>query len=170
MQVADVKAHAIVGHRYLGPMDLGPAWAEWGLWGLLLASFLAATILPFSSEAVLAAMAMGAWSGTSLFVVASVGNTLGGLSNYAIGRWIPEGLVFKRLGVDASKASRWRSLVHRYGAWAALLCWLPVIGDAIALALGLFRAPFTPSAMLMFIGKARRYAMVLWLMRGIWWT
>lgn len=151
-------------------MELGPAWAEWGLLGLFLASFLAATILPFSSEAVLAAMAMGAWSGTSLFMVASIGNTLGGLTNYAIGRWVPEGLVFKRLGIDASKAEQWRLLVHRRGAWAALLCWLPVIGDAIALALGLFRAPFAASAALMFIGKAARYAVVLWLIRGMWWA
>ncbi|MCC7503450.1 MAG: DedA family protein [Flavobacteriales bacterium] len=148
-------------------MDLGPVWAEWGLLGLFLASFLAATILPFSSEAVLAAMTVGAWSGPSLFVVASIGNTLGGLTNYAIGRWIPESLVFKRLGIDASKAERWRSLVRRHGAWAAVLCWLPVIGDAIALALGLFRAPFVPSAVLMFIGKAARYAVVIWLVQKL---
>ena len=167
MQWSNGKAHAIVNHWYLGPMDLGSAWAEWGLWGLFLASFLAATILPFSSEAVLAAMALGTWSGTELFVVASVGNTLGGLTNYAIGRWIPEGLLFKWFRIDASKAAHWGSLVQRRGAWAALLCWVPVIGDAIAFALGLFRAPLGPSAGLMFMGKAARYALVLWLMREL---
>ncbi len=146
-------------------MELGPSWVDLGLWGLFLASFLAATILPFSSEAVLAAMALGSWSGQSLLLVASAGNTLGGLTNYAIGRWIPQEKLFRRLRIDASKAERWRGLVQRYGPWSALLCWLPFIGDALAVALGLFRAHFVASAVLMFIGKAVRYAVVLTLMR-----
>lgn len=147
-------------------MELGPAWAEWGLLGLFLASFLAATILPFSSEAVLAALALGPWSSVSLLVVASVGNTLGGLTNYAIGRWIPQGTVLRWFRIDPVQGERWRVLVQQRGAWAALLCWMPVIGDAIALALGLFRAPFVPSALLMGLGKALRYAVVLLLMRA----
>ncbi len=152
-------------HSYLAHMELGPAWVEWGLLGLFLASFLAATILPFSSEAVLGAMALGSWSGQSLLIVASVGNTLGGLTNYAIGRWVPEEKLARRLRIDADKAERWRGMVHRHGAWAALLCWMPVIGDPIAIALGVFRAPFAPSAILMFIGKAVRYAVILALFR-----
>jgi membrane protein YqaA with SNARE-associated domain len=147
-------------------MELGPAWVEAGLWGLFLASFLAATILPFSSEAVLAAMAMGSWSGIELWWVASVGNTLGGLTNYAIGRWVPERKLVQRLGIDPKKAERWRSFAYRYGAWGALSCWLPVVGDPIALALGVMRVRFVPCALLMFLGKAVRYAVVLWLVRG----
>lgn len=150
-------------------MELGPQWLEWGLWGLFLASFLAATILPFSSEAVLAAMALGSWSGQSLLIVASVGNTLGGMTNYAIGRWIPEQRLFKRLRVDPAKAERWRNTIRRHGPWTASLCWLPVIGDVIAIALGLFRAPLVSSAALMFIGKAVRYAVILQLMRVPLW-
>lgn len=146
-------------------MDLGPQWVEWGLLGLFLASFLAATILPFSSEAVLGIVALGAWSSGSLLLVASVGNTLGGLTNYAIGRWIPEEKLLKRLGMDPGKAERWRSFAERYGAWGALLCWLPVIGDPLAIALGLFRTKFLQTALLMFVGKALRYAVVLWIIR-----
>jgi membrane protein YqaA with SNARE-associated domain len=133
--------------------------------GLFLASFLAATILPFSSEAALVALTLGPWSGMSLLVVASVGNTLGGLANYGIGRWVPEGALVRWFRIDPIKGERWRALVHRRGAWAALVCWMPVIGDAIAIALGLFRAPFLASAVLMFMGKAVRYAIVIWLMR-----
>ena len=146
-------------------MELGPEWVEWGLLGLFLASFLAATILPFSSEAVLVAMVLGGWSGQSLLVVASVGNTLGGLTNYAIGRWIPERKLVKRLGIEPDKAERWRSFAQRYGAWGALLCWLPVIGDPIALALGVFRTNFIWTAVLMFVGKMLRYAVILWTLR-----
>jgi membrane protein YqaA with SNARE-associated domain len=167
MRRRNVKAHAIVRGRYLGGMELAPVWAEWGLVGLFLASFLAATILPFSSEAVLAALTLGPWSGMSLLLVASVGNTLGGLTNYGIGRWVPEGALVRWFRIDPAQGERWRALVHRRGAWAALLCWMPVIGDAIAIALGLFRAPFVPSAMFMFLGKAVRYAIVIGLMRQV---
>ena len=147
-------------------MELGPAWEEAGLWGLFLASFLAATILPFSSEALLGVMALGEWSSVSLLLLASIGNTLGGLTNYGIGRWVPEEKLLRRLRIDTAKADRWRNLVQRYGTWAALLCWLPIIGDPIAIALGLFRAPLAPSALLMFLGKAARYAVLLSILRG----
>ena len=161
------KVHAVPCPTYLARMELGPAWAEAGLVGLFLASFLAATILPFSSEAVLAAMAVGTRSGVELWWVASVGNTLGGLVNYTIGRWVPEGVVMRWLRVDAGKAERWRNFVERYGAWGALACWLPVIGDPIAMALGVIRVRFVPCALLMFMGKAARYGVVLWAVRGV---
>ncbi len=142
-------------------MEIGQGWEALGLPGLFLAAFLAATILPFSSEVVLGAMAAGPWSFVSLFLVASVGNTLGGLTNYGLGRWIPEERSVRWFRWDTAKVERWRLLVRRRGAWAALLCWLPFVGDPIAIALGLFRAPFLPTAVLMFVGKAMRYAVVI---------
>ncbi|MBS1943609.1 MAG: DedA family protein [Bacteroidetes bacterium] len=147
-------------------MDLFTGWADAGLPALFLASFLAATILPFSSEALLAAMALGPWGTLPLLLTASIGNTLGGMTNYGLGRWIPEGRLMRRLRVDPAKAERWNALVRRYGSWCALLCWLPVVGDPIAIALGLFRARFGPVLLLMFIGKAVRYAVVVALLRG----
>lgn len=146
-------------------MEIGDGWEVWGLPGLFLAAFLAATILPFSSELLLGAMALGDWSTASLLLVASTGNTLGGLTNYGLGRWIPEERATRLFRLDATKAERWRDFVHRRGAWAALLCWLPVVGDPLAVALGLFRTPFLPSALLMFVGKCARYAVVLFLTR-----
>lgn len=148
-------------------MELFTGWADAGLPALFLACFLAATILPFSSEALLAAMALGPWSAVSLLAVASVGNALGGLTNYGIGRWIPQGRLVRWLRIDPYRAGRWNGLVRRYGSWSALLCWLPVIGDPIAIALGLFRVPFLPVALLMFIGKAARYAVVIAGMRSL---
>lgn len=147
-------------------MELFTGWADAGLPALFLASFLAATILPLSSEALLAAMALGPWGTLPLLLTASIGNTLGGLTNYGLGRWVPEGKLMRRLRVDPPKAERWNALVQRYGSWCALLCWLPVVGDPIALALGLFRARFWPVVLLMFIGKAARYAVVIALLRG----
>lgn len=150
-------------------MELFTGWANAGLPALFLASFLAATILPFSSEALLAAMALGPWGTLPLLLTASIGNTLGGITNYGLGRWIPEGRLMRRLRVDPGKAERWHVLVRRHGSWCALLCWLPVVGDPIAIALGLFRARFWPVLVLMFIGKAVRYAVVVAVLRGMAW-
>jgi membrane protein YqaA with SNARE-associated domain len=132
-----------------------------GLWGLFLACFLAATILPFSSEAVLAAAVLGPWSASTLLLVATLGNWLGGLSTYGIG-WLGDGeRILRWFRIDPSKAHRWQADVSRYGAWMALLCWLPVLGDPIALALGVFKARPLPVAALMLVGKAVRYAVVI---------
>ena len=111
-------------------MELFTEWASAGLPALFLACFLAATILPFSSEALLLAMALGPWGTLPLLLTASIGNTLGGMTNYGIGRW------------------------------------LPVIGDPIAIALGLFRTPAWPVLVLMFMGKAVRYAVLVAAVRG----
>lgn len=142
-------------------MELFTGWADAGLPALFLACFLAATILPFSSEALLLAMALGPWGAVPLLLTASIGNTLGGLTNYGLGRWVPEGKLMRKLKIDPAKAEHWRSLVQRYGVWCALLCWLPVIGDPLAIALGLFRTRFIPVAVLMFLGKAARYAVLI---------
>ncbi len=147
------------------PMEAGPWWIELGLWGLFLASFLSATVVPFSSEAVLAAMTLGPWDKLTLWAVASTGNTLGGMSSYGLGRLGDLGRIARWLRTDPAKALRWQARMARYGAWAALLTWLPVVGDPIAIALGLGRASIWPVALLMFVGKAARYAVVLALMR-----
>ena len=146
-------------------MEFGPQWVELGLLGLFLASFLAATILPFSSEAVLAAMTMGPWTTLALWLVASMGNWLGGMSSYGIGRMGSLVRIAKWLRTDPATAQAWRARIERHGAWAALLCWLPVIGDPIAIALGLGRSRIWSTALLMLLGKALRYAVVLALLR-----
>jgi membrane protein YqaA with SNARE-associated domain len=146
-------------------MELGPHWLELGLPGLFLASFLAATILPFSSEAILAAMTLGPWSTMSLWLVASSGNWLGGMSSYALGRLGDLDRIARWLRTDPAKAQRMQGWVERQGHWAALLTWLPVVGDPLAIALGLGRAPLLPVMVLMFIGKAARYAVVLAILR-----
>ncbi|MBK6341820.1 MAG: DedA family protein [Flavobacteriales bacterium] len=147
--------------------ELGPEWATAGLAGLFLASFLAATVLPFSSELVLLAMLAGPWNSISLLVVASAGNTLGGMSSYGLGRLGDLDRIAQWLRVDSAKALLWQQRTVRYGAWAALLCWLPVIGDPIAIALGLGRSRPLPTALLMLIGKAARYALVIAAAKGL---
>lgn len=140
-------------------------WSGAGLLGLFLASFLAATILPFSSEAVLAAAAFGPYGFWTLLAVASAGNWLGGISTYGLGWWGNAERIAGWLRTDPAKAERWRGPISRYGVWLALFCWLPVVGDIIALALGIFRVKPVPVAVLMLLGKAARYAGVIMAMR-----
>lgn len=148
-------------------MELGPHWIEWGLWGLFLASFLAATVLPFSSEAILAAMTPGPWDPVALWLVASVGNTMGGMSSYGLGRLGDLGRIARWLRTDPAKALGWQARIQHHGAWWALLAWLPVVGDPIAIALGLGRASTWPVVLLMFLGKAMRYGLVLFLLKDL---
>ena len=149
---------------FFAPMEGGLWWMEFGLFGLFVASFLAATVLPFSSEVLLAAMTLGPWSAVTLWAVASVGNTLGGMSSYGLGRLGDIGRIAKWLRMDPAKAQLWQARTERYGAWAALLTWVPVIGDPLAVGLGLARAKPVPVLVLMFLGKAARYALVLYLL------
>ncbi len=146
-------------------MEIGQDRETWGLIGLFVASFLAATVLPFSSEALLAAMVGGGGPVFPLLAVASMGNTLGGLTNYSLGRLADAGRLLRWMGTDPRKSERWLALAERYGAWAALICWMPFIGDPIAIALGLGRTRPIPTAVLMFIGKTLRYAALIALLR-----
>lgn len=137
-------------------------WIELGLIGLFIATFLAATIVPFSSEAVLAGVLMAGFDPVSCLIVATLGNTLGGMSSFGLGylgdwRWIK-----RYLRVDEKSVVKWKQLVDRFGAYTALLCWLPFVGDVIAIALGLFKANIMRVLLWMTIGKMARYAVVIW--------
>ncbi len=146
-------------------MDAWVGSVDGGLWGLFFSCFLAATILPFSSEAVLAAMAMGPWSTLALWAVASAGNWLGGSTCYAIGRMGSIDRIGSWLRMDPAKVLRYERSVGRYGSWLALLTWVPLIGDPLAVALGMGKAPVLPVMVLMLAGKALRYFVVLQVLR-----
>ncbi len=118
-----------------------------GLWGLLVSAFVSATILPGNSEVVLIAVLA---KFPALFwesiVVATLGNTLGGMTSYAIGRAFP-----KRI---EGKALEWMT---RYGEWALLLSWVPVIGDALCVAAGWLRINPWLTLLMLALGKCARY-------------
>ena len=125
------------------------------LLGLFANAFLAATILPFSSEPLfLALLALGKDPFTC-FLVATVGNSLGGLTNLLLGRFSRN--YFEKRG----KSPRGKELIQRYGAWIAWLSWVPFVGDPLLVAAGFYRTPFVMTAVFMVAGKAGRYA-ILW--------
>jgi membrane protein YqaA with SNARE-associated domain len=133
---------------------------EPGYWGMFLSAFLAATILPFSSDIIYAIMLLGNYDPFWTTFMASIGNWLGGMSSYGLGYlgyWL---WVDKYLGVTPHKIERWMQRLRRFGPWPALLSWLPVIGDPIAIALGFLKLKPLPVAILMLIGKTLRYVTV----------
>lgn len=134
---------------------------DWGYWGMFLSAFLAGTILPFSSEAVLlACVGLGldpVWS----TLATTAGNALGGLTCYWIGHLGKMEWIEKYFKVNQKQLDKAARFIHGKGAWMALFSFLPVIGDAILIALGLMRANVWIVSISMTIGKLGRYAVLV---------
>ena len=132
-----------------------------GSFGMFIAAFLAASILPFNSEIVIIALyKMGVGFGELLFW-AALGNTLGGLLNYGIGLLGKEEWIYKYARLSPDKLKRGMDYVHRYGWWTGLLSWMPIIGDLITVALGYLRVNVVLSVVSMTAGKTLRYLVIL---------
>jgi membrane protein YqaA with SNARE-associated domain len=133
--------------------------SAWSLWGLFLSAFVSSTLLPGSSEAVLLLLAAETTTDKLLLLsVATLGNTLGGMSSWALGRFIAWRFPARRF---ADQEQRAIARMQRWGSPALLLAWLPVIGDPLCLAAGWLRIPWLPSLLFIAAGKAGRYAVLL---------
>lgn len=130
---------------------------DWGYFGLFLGCFLAATILPFSSDALfVASLGLGGNIYLTLFW-ATLGNWLGGLTSYWVGyagkwEWLERWFKVKKETLEKQKRK-----VEKYGSWLALLTWVPFIGDVFAVGLGFYRTNFYASAFFMLVGKGLRF-------------
>lgn len=131
---------------------------EWGYIGLFIGAFLAATIVPFSSDFLfIGILAAGANPVVSL-VVATAGNWLGGLTSYLLGylgRW---DWIERWFGVKKEKLERQQHKLKHYGSLLAFMSWAPIVGDVFAIGLGFYKINFTKSAIFMLLGKALRFA------------
>ncbi|HAK33783.1 MAG TPA: DedA family protein [Pantoea sp.] len=117
-------------------------------------SFLSATLLPGSSEALLIALLVAKKASVfGLIVAASVGNTLGGITNIFLGRLLP----LKRQGRWHDTAITW---LRRLGPAALLLSWLPVIGDLLCVLAGWMRFAWLPVLLFLAVGKTLRYIVI----------
>ena len=131
-----------------------------GLWGLFLGCLLSATIIPFSSEALVTGALLLDYSPWTVILVATSGNTIGGMTCYLLGWLCKWSWIERFLKVKEETLARAHQKVEKYGSFAALLTWIPIIGDPIALAMGLMRTRVVPTTLLMFIGKGLRYMAV----------
>jgi len=130
---------------------------DYGYIGVFIASFLAATILPFSSEAVLSGVL---WAGAATwpcFFAATAGNFLGGMSCYWLGMLGKREWIEKYLKLDPVKLDKVQEWIKNKGSWMAFFVFLPGIGDFIAVALGYLRGNIWIVAISMLAGKAIRY-------------
>lgn len=126
-------------------------------------AFLSATLLPLGSEGVLLYYATDAsLSIFTLWLLASIGNTLGGLTNWILGIYLIRYEDRKWFPIKPKSRQKAERLFNRYGVWSLLFSWLPIIGDPIALVAGVLRTPLKYFLPLVFIGKAVRYALILW--------
>jgi membrane protein YqaA with SNARE-associated domain len=131
---------------------------------LFFISFLAATILPFSSELTLAGLiSTSNYDNLLLLVFASFGNVLGSVFNWGLGfyarnltikKWFP----FKETQIERS--SKWFS---KFGKWSLLFAWVPIVGDPLTFVAGLLRVRFLDFIILVAIGKVSRYLIIFYL-------
>ena len=132
---------------------------------LFFISFLAATILPFSSELTLVGLiSTSNYDNLLLLVFASFGNVLGSVFNWGLGfyarnltikKWFP----FKETQIERS--SKWFS---KFGKWSLLFAWVPIVGDPLTFVAGLLRVRFLDFIILVAIGKVSRYLIIFYLM------
>lgn len=133
----------------------------YGYWGMLAAAFLAGSFVPFSSEAVMLALLAAGLDGWQLIVYGSIGNIAGSMVNYGVGRlgrldWIERYLHVKRKDLD-----RARRFMAGHGAWMGFFAFLPLLGSAITILLGLMRANIPISVTSIAIGKFLRYLILI---------
>ncbi|HEY9551349.1 MAG TPA: YqaA family protein [Prevotella sp.] len=134
----------------------------YGYWGMLAAAFLAGTVFPFASEAVMLGLLAAGLDAPQLIAYGTVGNVAGGMFNYGIGRmgrldWIERYLHVKQESLD--KATRF---MGGHGAWMGFFAFLPAIGSAITIVLGLMRANLPISVVSITIGKLLRYVLLVY--------
>ncbi len=139
---------------------------DWGYWGLFLSAFIAGSILPFSSEAVMIVLVRMGLSPLWCVVAATAGNSLGGMTCYWIGSlgktaWI------KRLGISDKQLERAQHFLAGRGALMGFFAFLPTIGEAIAILLGLMRSNVWLTAASMTVGKTVRYVVILLSIEGL---
>lgn len=133
----------------------------YGCWGMTIAAFLAGSVFPFSSEAVMVSLQLAGLEPWPLFLSASVGNVAGSMFNYYVGtlgrlEWIEKYLHLRR-----EKVLRAQAWMENRGVWMGTLCFLPIIGSALSVALGYMRANPYKSFIAISIGKTTRYAVLI---------
>jgi membrane protein YqaA with SNARE-associated domain len=133
-----------------------------GLLGIFLGCFLAATLIPFSSEALVAYAISQDQNLFLVFAIALAGNYLGSVVNYSLG-FKGVGFIEERFKKEKKQIDRAQQIFHKWGTPSLLLSSLPIIGDPLTFVAGLAQIPFKTFSFWVLIGKGLRYAVVIWL-------
>ena len=132
-----------------------------GYLGLFIGTFVSSTLIPFPSEALVIGFYELNNHFWAILLVATVGNFLGGLTNYYIGFNSNSERLKKRFKLNEEKILRWEKRLSRYGSFLGLLSWVPFVGDPMIAVLGFLKVKFLPLAIMMLIGKFLRYFILL---------
>ena len=133
---------------------------ELGFLGLFLAAFLAATILPLSSEIVLTFLLLSGLDPILLILLATAGNVLGSVVNYGIGFWGSVFVTNKVLRISEAQFEKSEQRFRKFGTWSLLFAWVPMIGDPLTLIAGVLRVNIVWFLVLVTLGKLGRYVVV----------
>lgn len=133
----------------------------YGYWGMTIAAFLAGSVFPFSSEAVMVSLQLAGLEPWPLFLSASVGNVAGSMFNYYVGTLGRLEWIEKYLHIRREKVLRAQAWMENWGVWMGTLCFLPIIGSVLSVALGYMRANPYKSFIAISIGKTTRYAVLI---------
>jgi membrane protein YqaA with SNARE-associated domain len=134
---------------------------ELGYLGLFLASFLAATVVPFSSEAIFTGCLFAGMDPWTCVWLATLGNWLGGMTSYYVGLLGKIEWIEKYFHIKKEKMESYTVRIQKYGDWIAFFSFVPFIGDVIAVATGFFKCNWWKVAISMLIGKFARY--IIWM-------
>lgn len=135
-------------------------WIEFGYMGMFFSAILAATLLPFGSEAIFLGLMYSGFAALPLIIVASIGNTIGGMITYYIGRLGKWDWLEKWFKIPRKTIEKYMDAIKKYGGIFAFFTWLPIIGDPLAAAIGFARiSPFL-SLSFMLIGKTFRFCLL----------
>lgn len=135
---------------------------DWGYWGMLVAAFLAGSFFPFNSEAVMVGLQAAGLAPLPLVIYGTIGNVLGSLFNYGVGRlgkveWIERYLHVKKESLDKA-----RRFIGEKGAWMGFFAFVPILGSAICILLGLMKANFFLTTLSVTVGKLLRYLLIVY--------
>ncbi|MPL79666.1 Inner membrane protein YqaA [bioreactor metagenome] len=136
--------------------------------GVFAIAFVAATILPAQSEAALVGLlVLGKQPPVLLVIVATIGNVLGSVTNWLLGRWVEHYRHRRWFPVSEQALDRATGWYRRWGRWSLLLSWAPIGGDALTVAAGVLREPFWSFLLLVTIAKAGRYMVLTVITLGL---
>lgn len=140
---------------------------SYGFVGMFVASFIAGSVFPFSSEAVMTGLQLAGVPLFPLFLSATTGNVLGSMFNFWIGSMGDPMKIQKYTHVSSEKIDNMSKFMQRYGAWLGFFTFIPVLGSVISVTLGYLRANVWVSLLSITLGKSIRYAVLIWVVQNV---
>ncbi|MBE6294680.1 MAG: DedA family protein [Bacteroidaceae bacterium] len=140
---------------------------DYGYWGMWLISFLSGTIFPFTSDVLLLFFLGMGLNPVALVIVSTIGNTMGGMTCFFMGRMAKGSWLSKYFRLSPEKAEKASVYIRKYGYWAAFFSFLAIVGEAIVILLGNMRVSWWKVLLVMTLGKLLRYAVLALSCEGV---